>query len=282
MPFDAMIDLALADDLRTSFMPPGAGDRPEDWQARGRVWRDDRTVIGASDAGAHLDMIDTFAVPTQVLGNGVRRHGVISLEEARAPAHRRAGAALRPARARPAGAGLARRRRRLRPADRSPAARPTRASTCRPARAASTPTRSGIDHVLVNGVEIVRGGRAHGRAARHRAALGPRHGDRRGSGRPRRVAFELLAPLARVRMLRAHFCAEEDRRGHAQGVQGLCDARQCRRHGRGRHHRRGVRQDHHVARERRADAADRRAPRRHRLLRSRVGDRARPQPTRPP
>jgi N-acyl-D-aspartate/D-glutamate deacylase len=79
--FDAMLDLTLADDLRTSFMPPGAGDRPEDWRARGRVWRDDRTVIGASDAGAHLDMIDTFAVPTQVLGNGVRRHGVISLEE---------------------------------------------------------------------------------------------------------------------------------------------------------------------------------------------------------
>ena len=31
-------------------------------------------MIGASDAGAHLDMIDTFAIATQVLGNGVRRH----------------------------------------------------------------------------------------------------------------------------------------------------------------------------------------------------------------
>ena len=80
-PFDAMIDLALEDDLQTSFMPPSAGDGPEDWQARGRAWRDDRTVIGASDAGAHLDMIDTFALSTQVLGNGVRRHGVVSLEE---------------------------------------------------------------------------------------------------------------------------------------------------------------------------------------------------------
>jgi N-acyl-D-aspartate/D-glutamate deacylase len=45
------------------------------------VWRDDRAVVGASDAGAHLDMIDTFALSTQVLGNGVRRHGVVSLEE---------------------------------------------------------------------------------------------------------------------------------------------------------------------------------------------------------
>jgi N-acyl-D-aspartate/D-glutamate deacylase len=80
--FDAMLDLAIADDLRTSFMLTGASDLPEDWAARGRVWRDDRTVIGASDAGAHLDMIDTFAVPTQVLGNGMRRHQVIGLEEA--------------------------------------------------------------------------------------------------------------------------------------------------------------------------------------------------------
>jgi len=80
-PFDAMIAVAVADDLRTSFMPPNSGDRPEDWQARGRAWLDDRTVVGASDAGAHLDMIDTFAVSTQVLGNGVRRHGVVSLEE---------------------------------------------------------------------------------------------------------------------------------------------------------------------------------------------------------
>jgi N-acyl-D-aspartate/D-glutamate deacylase len=80
-PFDAMIAVAVADDLRTSFMPPSSGDRPEDWQARGRVWQDDRAVVGASDAGAHLDMIDTFAMSTQVLGNGVRRHGVVSLEE---------------------------------------------------------------------------------------------------------------------------------------------------------------------------------------------------------
>jgi N-acyl-D-aspartate/D-glutamate deacylase len=81
-PFDAMLDLALADDLRTCFMPPSSGDSAADWEARARVWTDDRAVIGASDAGAHLDMIDTFALATQVLGNGVRRHGVVSLEEA--------------------------------------------------------------------------------------------------------------------------------------------------------------------------------------------------------
>ncbi len=81
-PFDTLLDLALADELKTSFMPPEGRDDRGTWEMRGRLWHDDRTVIGASDAGAHLDMIDTFAQSTQVLGNGVRKHGVIALEEA--------------------------------------------------------------------------------------------------------------------------------------------------------------------------------------------------------
>jgi N-acyl-D-aspartate/D-glutamate deacylase len=81
-PFDAMVDIALADDLRTSFMPPLFGDDDASWKLRGETWLDDRTVIGASDAGAHLDMIDTFAFTTQVLGNGVRERGLLPLEEA--------------------------------------------------------------------------------------------------------------------------------------------------------------------------------------------------------
>ena len=81
-PFDTMLDIALADDLHTSFMPPSSGDDAASWKLRGQAWLDDRTVIGASDAGAHLDMIDTFAFSTQVLGNGVRRHGLLTVEQA--------------------------------------------------------------------------------------------------------------------------------------------------------------------------------------------------------
>ncbi|MBW2267293.1 MAG: amidohydrolase family protein [Deltaproteobacteria bacterium] len=81
-PFDAMLDIALEDGLHTYFMPPSLGHDEESWKLRGKVWQDDRTVIGASDAGAHLDMIDTFAFTSQVLENGVRKFGVISLEEA--------------------------------------------------------------------------------------------------------------------------------------------------------------------------------------------------------
>ena len=81
--FDVMLDLALEEGLRTSFIPLdfAGGDDESLWALRGKLWADERTVIGASDAGAHLDMIDTFAFSTQVLGNGVREHGVISLEE---------------------------------------------------------------------------------------------------------------------------------------------------------------------------------------------------------
>jgi N-acyl-D-aspartate/D-glutamate deacylase len=81
-PFDVMLDLAVEEGLRTFFMPKSGDTDPALWKVRADLWRDERTVIGASDAGAHLDMIDTFAFSSQVLGNGVREHGVIGLEEA--------------------------------------------------------------------------------------------------------------------------------------------------------------------------------------------------------
>jgi N-acyl-D-aspartate/D-glutamate deacylase len=81
-PFDAMLDLALSEDLRTSFKPFIPGDDDESWRLRADVWRDPRTVIGASDAGAHLDMIDTFSCSTSLLGPAVREKGLLSLEEA--------------------------------------------------------------------------------------------------------------------------------------------------------------------------------------------------------
>jgi N-acyl-D-aspartate/D-glutamate deacylase len=81
-PFDAMLDLALSEDLRTSFSPHIPGDDDASWKLRAEVWRDPRTVIGASDAGAHLDMIDTFTCTTSLLGPAVREKGLLSLEEA--------------------------------------------------------------------------------------------------------------------------------------------------------------------------------------------------------
>ncbi len=81
-PLDAMLDLAISEDLRTCFTPPVMGTDDESWRMRGEAWADPRTVIGASDAGAHLDMIDTFAFSTQVLEHGVRERHLIGLEQA--------------------------------------------------------------------------------------------------------------------------------------------------------------------------------------------------------
>ena len=81
-PFDAMLDIAIADGLKTSFMPFTGSEDRDTYAVRAGFWRDDRTVIGASDAGAHLDMIDTFAYSTKLLEKGVREHGLITLEEA--------------------------------------------------------------------------------------------------------------------------------------------------------------------------------------------------------
>jgi N-acyl-D-aspartate/D-glutamate deacylase len=81
-PFDIFADIAVADDLRTSFMPQFPEDTAEIAQARVALIEDSRTVAGASDAGAHLDMNDTFAFTTGLLGSAMRRFGAISLERA--------------------------------------------------------------------------------------------------------------------------------------------------------------------------------------------------------
>ncbi len=81
-PIDVLLDIALADNLDTVFTPDNTNENAETFAMRGKVWADDRTLVGASDAGAHLDLIDTFAFSTSFLQGGVREFGVISLEEA--------------------------------------------------------------------------------------------------------------------------------------------------------------------------------------------------------
>jgi N-acyl-D-aspartate/D-glutamate deacylase len=81
-PFDVLCEIAVADDLLTSFGTPAPVDTKEDWEARLEVWRDGRAVIGGSDAGAHLDLLATFNYTTVLLEHAVRRHQVLSLEEA--------------------------------------------------------------------------------------------------------------------------------------------------------------------------------------------------------
>jgi N-acyl-D-aspartate/D-glutamate deacylase len=82
-PFDVLLDIVLADELRTGLTPGGMGEASaDDWKLRAEVWRDPRTVVGGSDAGAHLDMMCGAIYSTALLSHGVREHQVITLEEA--------------------------------------------------------------------------------------------------------------------------------------------------------------------------------------------------------
>lgn len=80
-PFEIFVAVALADNLRTSFMPQLPEETLDIFRERAKLWNDHRTVVGGSDAGAHLDMIATFAAPTALLASGVRKYRVLSLEQ---------------------------------------------------------------------------------------------------------------------------------------------------------------------------------------------------------
>jgi N-acyl-D-aspartate/D-glutamate deacylase len=80
-PFDALVDIVVTDGLRTSFGVPVATDTAEDWDVRRPAMRDPHMVVGASDAGAHLDMIDSFAYTTQLLAPSVRAVSGLTIEE---------------------------------------------------------------------------------------------------------------------------------------------------------------------------------------------------------
>jgi N-acyl-D-aspartate/D-glutamate deacylase len=80
--WDAMADIAVADGLRTVFANQDRGQDDATWRRRVEVWRDHRAIVGASDAGAHLDMIDSFSFSTTLLAKAVREHELMPVEEA--------------------------------------------------------------------------------------------------------------------------------------------------------------------------------------------------------
>jgi N-acyl-D-aspartate/D-glutamate deacylase len=80
--FDVLCDIVLADRLRTGLYQPIRGDDDETWKLRVKVWRDERTVLGGTDAGAHLDLLATFNATSAMLGSAVRQRKLLSWEEA--------------------------------------------------------------------------------------------------------------------------------------------------------------------------------------------------------
>jgi len=81
-PVDALLDISLADELRTLFVPVRVGSDEASWKLRAEVLLDERVVVGASYAGAHLDIGTAFAYTTKLLAEGVRERGIMTLEQA--------------------------------------------------------------------------------------------------------------------------------------------------------------------------------------------------------
>ena len=80
--WNLLCDIVIDDNLNTVIANQDKGQDRETWEKRVQVWRDHRAVVGASDAGAHLDMIDSYAFSTTMLARAVREHELMPLEEA--------------------------------------------------------------------------------------------------------------------------------------------------------------------------------------------------------
>ena len=83
-PFDALLDIVVADGLRTGLRPDFPAETAETWQLRGATsGATPATVIGGSDAGAHLDLFCArrlLDVPAR--RPAVRDRDLLTIEEA--------------------------------------------------------------------------------------------------------------------------------------------------------------------------------------------------------
>jgi N-acyl-D-aspartate/D-glutamate deacylase len=160
-PFDALLDIVVADELRTGLHPALPEGSDDDWKLRAEIWRDPRTVVGGSDAGAHLDMMCGAIYSTSLLGDGVRERQLLTMEEA---VHQLTDVPARLYGLRDRGriaAGAAADLVLFDPDTVGPG--PTRTRADLPGGAARLYAEAnGIAHVLVNGVEVAAGGAATG------------------------------------------------------------------------------------------------------------------------
>ena len=80
--FDTLLDVVIADELKTVLWPSANDDDTESWRMRAELWRDPRIMIGGSDAGAHLDRMCGAPYPTMWLADCIRGRKLLPMEEA--------------------------------------------------------------------------------------------------------------------------------------------------------------------------------------------------------
>jgi N-acyl-D-amino-acid deacylase len=78
-PVDAMLDIAVADDLRTEFYAPGPNQNMEFMK---EILANPWLIPGVSDGGAHTKFFTGGRYPTEFLAGLVREHEMLTLEEA--------------------------------------------------------------------------------------------------------------------------------------------------------------------------------------------------------
>jgi N-acyl-D-aspartate/D-glutamate deacylase len=78
-PLDAMLDIALGDDLDTRFRSVLANNDPD---AIAWLLQQEGCLLGLADSGAHVSQLCDACLPTDLLGNWVREKDVIGLERA--------------------------------------------------------------------------------------------------------------------------------------------------------------------------------------------------------
>lgn len=80
--FDTLLDIVLADDLRTILWPIPLDGDDESWMLRAQVWNDERALIGGSDAGAHLDRMCGAPYPTRWIKDCLHGRQLVPVEAA--------------------------------------------------------------------------------------------------------------------------------------------------------------------------------------------------------
>ncbi len=80
--FDTLLDIVIADDLRTVLWPGATDADPESWELRRQAWDHPSVMLGGSDAGAHLDCMQGANYPTRFLADCLRGRKLTTVEHA--------------------------------------------------------------------------------------------------------------------------------------------------------------------------------------------------------
>ncbi|WP_329350470.1 D-aminoacylase [Streptomyces sp. NBC_01261] len=81
-PFECLVEICGADQLRTVLWPMPSDNDPASWALRAETWQHEDVLLGGSDAGAHLDRMCGAPYTTRFIGDCVRGRKLVGLEQA--------------------------------------------------------------------------------------------------------------------------------------------------------------------------------------------------------